>query len=214
MNANEKYIDMKLRDFTEILGAKTTMPGGGSAAAYVASLSNSLASMVANFTIGKKKYIEHDPLMQEIILECKQISQRLLDLVDKDAEEYLKLSSAYSLPKNTEEEKRIADVEKERCLKLAAGVPMILLRECMALTDIHEKLSKYGSKMLQSDVAVGVLMLKSAAQSAKINIVINIKYIKDEDFKSSYYKELDTLSKNIEEKCDFIYENVYSELIK
>ncbi|WAW15192.1 cyclodeaminase/cyclohydrolase family protein [Peptostreptococcus equinus] len=214
MDNNKKYIDMSLEEFSNILAAKTTMPGGGSAAAYVASLGNSLASMVANFTIGKKAYQEYDKNMEAILKDTEKLNLRLLELVDKDAEEFLKLSAAYSLPKGSEEEKILADKEKQKCLKLTASVPMDLLKECKNIVDLHEKLSIMGSKMLLSDVGVGVLMVRSAALSAKINIAINIKYILDEDFTKKYESDMQVLVKYIEEKCDKIYNEIYYKICK
>ena len=52
----KKYLDFSLEEFAQDLGSKKSMPGGGSVAAYALNLANGLASMVANFTSGKKKY--------------------------------------------------------------------------------------------------------------------------------------------------------------
>ena len=47
---------LPLPEFTDALAGKTPVPGGGGASALCASLGAALASMVANYTVGKEKY--------------------------------------------------------------------------------------------------------------------------------------------------------------
>ncbi len=66
-----------------------------------------LGNMVANLTIGKKKYKDVEEDVKEILKEGEVLIQKLEELVNKDAEVFYPLSKAYGLPKNTEEEKHI-----------------------------------------------------------------------------------------------------------
>ena len=57
--------ELKLNEFIEKLASKDAVPGGGSVAALNASLGTSLIEMVANLTIGKKKYLQVNDQMQK-----------------------------------------------------------------------------------------------------------------------------------------------------
>jgi formiminotetrahydrofolate cyclodeaminase len=48
-----------LKEFTELSASKDPVPGGGGVSALAGSLAASLAEMVTNLTIGKKKYLEY-----------------------------------------------------------------------------------------------------------------------------------------------------------
>lgn len=200
-----KYIDMSLREFSEELASKKTMPGGGSAAAYALSLSNSLASMVANFTTGKKKYEKYEDDIQKILCKTEKIAERILSMVDEDAEAFLPLAAAYKMPAENEEEKTKKEEEIQKRLKDAAIVPMKVLKSCAEVLDMHNELLEKGSKMLISDVGVGVQMLKSAALSAKLNILININSVNDCEFVEKMSSEMEMLIEDITSKCDKIY---------
>lgn len=209
----EKYINLSLIEFSNDVAAKKTMPGGGSVAAYCVSLSTALASMVGNFTIGKKKYIQYDEDIKRIIKDAKKYEKEALILVDEDVEVFLPLAAAYKLPDSTEDEKKEKNKVMQSCMKNAATVPLKILKLCDNILRLHEELLDKGSKMLISDVGVGVMVLKSAVLSAKLNILINVKYIEDSEFVESYTKEMKKIEENICEKCDKIYEAVVNQLM-
>ena len=48
-----------------------------------------------------------------------------------------------------------------------------------------------GNKNLISDVGVSAIMAKAAAESAAMNVKINLKYIKDDEFNSEKHAKID-----------------------
>lgn len=208
-----KYIELSLEKFSAEVAAKKSMPGGGSVAAYAAALSSSLASMVGNFTIGKKKYIQYDEDIKRILEEAETLENEALKLVDDDVKAFLPLADAYKMPSDTDEEKELKNEVMQRCLKEAATVPLNLMKLCEKILELHEELLEKGSKMLISDVGVGVTMLKSAVMSAKLNVLINIEYIDDLNFVDEYLGEMNRIEKKVGSRCDYIYDEVISKLI-
>lgn len=203
-----KYVDMSMKEFSNELASKKSMPGGGSVSAYSLSLSNSLASMVANFTAGKKKYAEFEADIEKILEYTESMSEAIINKVDEDAEAFLPLAAVYKMPSETEEEKQIKENKMQACLKNAASVPMDILRMCNKILNIHEELLNKGSKMLISDVGVGVVMLKSAAQSAYINVLININSINDCGYVEKISYEAENLLNDTIVRSDKIYSEV------
>lgn len=209
----KKYVSESLEVFSSDLSAKKTMPGGGSAAAYAATIGGDLASMVANFTLGKKKYKQYEKDVERILEVCKDIQKRVISLVDEDIEAFMPLSKAYKLPQDTEEESKIKNEEIQKNLLNTAKVPMKLLRICREIVLLHRELLDKGSVMLISDVGVGVELVRAAALSAKLNIMINIKYIEDREVVEGYKKEMDELIDEVVPECDRIFEKVERKLL-
>ena len=96
-------------EFVNLLASKSAVPGGGGAAALVGAIGMALGSMVCNLTIGKKKYAEYEDSVKEILVKAGEIEEKLLSMIDEDANNFLPLSKAYGLPTSTEEEKKIKE---------------------------------------------------------------------------------------------------------
>ena len=72
-------------DFAQILAARQSVPGGGSAAAMAGALGVALCSMAGNFTAGKKKYAAVEADIQRILAEGDTLRLRFLELAQADA---------------------------------------------------------------------------------------------------------------------------------
>ncbi|MGP1540792.1 cyclodeaminase/cyclohydrolase family protein [Peptostreptococcus stomatis] len=208
----KKYLDFSLEEFAQDLGSKKSMPGGGSVAAYALNLANGLASMVANFTSGKKKYAAYQADIEKILEKCQAFHRESMDMVDRDAEAFLPLAAVYKMPSDTDEEMEAKYAQMQICLTRAASVPLDLLRLSKKVLDLHEDLLEKGSIMLLSDVGVGVAMLRSAALSARINVMINIKDIDDQAYVTRTSEEVEDLVADIVKRSDYIYDEVFRRL--
>lgn len=167
------------REFAKELASKKPVPGGGGAAALVAALGTALNSMVANFSIGKKKFIDYKEKHEDLLERGEILREKLVDLVDKDAEFFKPLSNAYVMPSNTKEEKVRKEEELQRCLKIACSTPMEILEYSYDAITMHKEIAEISSKNIISDVGVGVQCLKAALNSAYLNVLININFIND-----------------------------------
>jgi formiminotetrahydrofolate cyclodeaminase len=102
------FRNKSIEEFIEVLSSKEPVPGGGGASALAGTMGTALARMVGNLTLGKKKYID---VQGYFCLAAKNLdpNRRIMDLIDKDAEVFLPLSKAYSLPGATLEEREYKD---------------------------------------------------------------------------------------------------------
>lgn len=199
---------LSCEDFAAELASKKPVPGGGGAAALAGALGVALNSMVANYSKGKKKFIEFEAQHEEILEKGEKLRQELLNAIQKDAENFEPLSRAYVMPNATDEEKRIKDEVMQECLKAANSAPM----ETLSLTYdgilLHERLADISSKTIISDIGVGVQLLKAALNSAYLNVLININSITDEDYVDKNKQVAERLLKSGNIKADKIYEKV------
>ncbi len=207
-----KYSEKSCIEFTADTFSKAPVPGGGGVAALVGALGTALGGMVCNLTTGKKKYAQYEDDIQRITKDAQALCDKLINMIDEDAENFLPLSAAYGLPKETEEEKAHKEEVLEKCLKTACSVPIEIVRVAAQAVDLQEELAIKGSKLALSDVGVGAALLRSAILGGWLNVVININMIKDEAFVASVRKELTPLIDEAVKKCDKIYQDVENAL--
>jgi len=179
-----KLTNMNLSEFNIALASKEPAPGGGSASAMAGAMGISLATMVANLTIGKKKYAEFDGLMEEIIAESATLQRKLTEAIDRDTEAYNGVSAVFSMPKETDEEKVTRANAMQDALKSASLVPLEVMELCDASLGLVEKMLGKSNTNCASDFGVAALNLGSAAMGAWMNVLINLGGIKDEEFAS------------------------------
>lgn len=186
-------MDKNCKEFVEALASKAPVPGGGGAAAYGGAVGMALSTMVGNYTVGKKKYAEVEDEVKELMAQGEKIQSELLALVEKDAEVFEPLSKAYGLPTETEEQKKIKAETLEKESINACSVPMEIMRKAYEGIKVHKRMGEIGSMLVISDVGCGVVFLKSALIAGKLNVVINLKTIKNEEFVSKAREEMDRL---------------------
>ena len=195
-----------LEQFSIEAASKEPIPGGGGVSAAVASLASSLGEMVTNLTIGKKKYLEYTVELETIKKELDILRSNLLDCINKDAEAFLPLSKAYSLPKDTEgyEEKL------ERCLKDAANPPLHILKYCTRIIELDQRLAAIGSKLAVSDAATSVMLAYGAMYGAFVNILVNTRLMKDKEYATNLNNEASALL----DEYSVLALNVYDDICK
>jgi formiminotetrahydrofolate cyclodeaminase len=205
-------VDKSCREFIEALSAKVPVPGGGGAAALGGAIGIALSTMVGNFTVGKKKYADVEDEVKELIDKGLRIQSDLLDLVAKDAEAFEPLSKAYGLPNNTDEEKKHKAEVLEKESKNACAVPMAIMRKAYEGIKVHQRMGQIGSRLLISDVGCGIVFLRAALIAAKLNVMINLNTIKDEEFIKETKKEMDFLVEDGIKVADEVYQSVLSQI--
>lgn len=190
--------------FAAALASKAPVPGGGGASALVGALGAALASMVANYTIGKKKHAAVEDDVKAILAEAETLREKLLALVEEDAKAFEPLSRAYTIPKDDP----TRDEVMEQCLRAAAAPPMELLRLCCQAIDLHRELLDKGSAMVLSDVGTGVIFCWSALYGAALNVKVNTKPMRDRAYAEEMNAEADELVNKYWKIADQVYEAV------
>lgn len=198
--------------FSSELATRAPVPGGGSAIAYVSALGIALGNMVGALTVGKKKYHDHQDEINALNLRSQSLRLEFEKMVQADMDAFLPLSRAYGLPSETIDEKKIKDEAMEMALFEAAKIPMMLSKFVLEAIKIHERYSKIGTAIAISDVGTGVLLCKSALQSAQLNVLINTKMMKRRDVAFEFDKEVEGVVLQGCKMADEIYTAVMSQL--
>lgn len=174
---SEKMIEKSCADFAAVLASKAPVPGGGGAAALVGALGTALCSMVGNLTVGRKKYAQYEADVKRMLEKGAAVQERLLDLVDKDAEAFEPLSKAYSIPKDDPKH----DETLEAATKFACEAPVEMMKACCEAIELLEEMLEKGNVTLISDVGCGALCCAAALESASMNIFVNTKTLLDRE---------------------------------
>ena len=203
---------MTIQEFRDVLSSKEPVPGGGGASALAGALGNALGQMVANLTIGKKKYAQVEDEIKELAERMKGIQGQFTALADQDAKVFAPLAKCYSLPSGTEEEKAYkAEVMEARLLD-ASLVPMEIMEKASEMLEIMDILADKGSRMAVSDVGVGVQFIRTALLGAVMNVYINTKSMKNREKAEEMNEKAERLIKEGTEAADRIYQKVLEQL--
>lgn len=203
----------KIDEYVKELGSKAPVPGGGGASAVAGALSAALAGMVCNLTVGKKSYITVEEDVKKILEDMNKHMESFIKLSDKDAEVFYPLSQAYGFKPQNDEEKKIHEENMEKLLFDAAMVPLDIMKEAYSMLVAVDFLAKKGSKLAVSDAGVAVSMLRSAVCGAMMNVVINVKYMKNREKVQNLMDEASEILENTMNKADIIYREVLEVLL-
>ncbi|WP_026476714.1 cyclodeaminase/cyclohydrolase family protein [Alkaliphilus transvaalensis] len=200
---------MGLKEFLEKTASSDPVPGGGSIAAMSGATAAALTEMVANLTIGKKKYVEVEEEMKEVASKANELREKLIGDIDRDAASFNKVMDAFKLPKETDEEKAARTEAIQACTKEAALVPLEVAKEAFNMMGIIEAVVEKGNSNAVTDGAVAAMMARTAVLSALWNVKINLSSIKDEAFVAEVSQEV----KELEEKVQVREKEILSKVV-
>jgi len=191
-----------LRDVLKVSASSEPVPGGGSVSAIAGCFGAAMVSMVANLTIGKKKY--HDVESKAVAVRDRVLSlmNRLEALVNEDMASFQRFMEVYKMPRETQEQEQTRAFLLEETLKASTETPLRIARACLEGLEMAAEIASFGSKMAISDAGVGANLLHAALESALLNVDINLPSIKDEAFKRASLEERLSLSRRAQEVRD------------
>ena len=197
--------DTGIELFLDALASNSATPGGGSAAAIIGAMGAALVSMVCNLTIGKKKYVEVEGDMKDVLAKAEALRTKLIGMIEDDVEAFDAVMGAYGMPKETDADKAARDKAIQAALKQATDVPMACARAARQVIDIAAIASDKGNLNVISDAGVGVLAGYAALRSAALNVFTNARMITDKTFAEAKLKELNALLAGAEAATEKAY---------
>jgi formiminotetrahydrofolate cyclodeaminase len=166
--------------FLQSLASADPVPGGGSVAALQAALAASLLAMVANLTLGKKRYEHVQERVRALRDDALALSEEARRLIDEDAEAYGAVARAMALPRDGEEEKAERRATIQAALKDAAEPPIRTMRVASRVLDLAGELAEIGNRSAISDVGSAAEAARAGYEAAKLNVEINLAAVRDE----------------------------------
>ncbi len=182
-----------MRENLEPAASGQPTPGGGSVSALVGALGVTMAEMAANFTVGKEKLRDVALQVTELLSALTDARANLLDLMEKDIAAYAEVSSAYSLPRGTDEDKAARTQAIQEALAVALAAPLEAMQVTVAALEAARKLVDIANPNLISDVGVAAELLLGAMRGARLNVDVNLAYLKDTVLIDRTRREADAL---------------------
>lgn len=192
-NHNEPLANLTLRGFIDEIGARTSSPGGGSAAAAIAAIGAALGTMVAQLTYGIRKFEAVDKEMRAVLPKMFETYKSLIPMIDKDTQAFDGYMEAMRLPKETEEEQKFRNDKMQEELKKAVEVPLGTMKIANSIWEEMKEVARFGNLASHSDVEVGAKALETGIWGAYRNVLINLPTIEDTDYKTRIKAEAERI---------------------
>jgi glutamate formiminotransferase/formiminotetrahydrofolate cyclodeaminase len=157
------------------VAAPTPTPGGGTVAAIVGAVASSLAAMVANLSIGKKKYAQHADTFTAVVRDAGCLRADLLALARRDSEAFDAVLRAGRMPQGDAAANAERDQAMARAGLEAARVPLATATSCLAVLELAGQVAARGNVNAVTDAGTSGLLARAAAEAALLNVEINLK---------------------------------------
>ena len=209
-------IDKSVKEYIKQVQSEDPTPGGGSVAATVGALGGALINMVGNLTIDKKVYTDvpedKKKVMEESFKGIEALVEDLLVIIDEDATAFDGVMNAFKLPKETEEDKKKRREAIQEGYKKALETPLRCAEKCLEILKLQEIFAEYGNVNAITDVGVGTLLAYSGLEGALFNVTINLKSIKDLDYKKEMEDNVNSIMDSGKELKEELLKVVYTRL--
>ena len=204
--------EMKVNDFTALLGSEAPAPGGGSAAALCGALGSALTAMVSALTLGREKYAAWQSSAEKAFAKADLLRREMLAAMEEDTAAYTQMSQAMAMPKATQEEKTARTEAIQEALTVCTESPLKIMELSLEALELTMLLIGRSNPNASSDLGVSALCLKAALHGAWLNVLINIGLLKDREMAEIYRFRGEGLLKQGETLADEICEQVEESL--
>jgi formiminotetrahydrofolate cyclodeaminase len=154
--------------------------------------------MVCRLTYGKEQFQGIYNEIKDMAIELDDTKGRFIELIDEDTEAFNEVMAAYKMPKGNDEQKKERKKAIQNATKNAIRPPLEVCRLSLNVIELAKIVADRGNESAITDAGVATIMAKAAYDSARLNIIINLTTVKDEEFKQSIMGELDELGQAVE----------------
>ena len=195
-------MDQNINAFLRVLDASDNSTGGGTASSVAGAMAAGLAAMVARLSMGKKDLAPRE-YYEEIATQAEAIADNLFSGGREDAAAFDRVSSAYRLPQETDEDKASRSLEIQKAMLHAAEVPLSNAGYCKTVLELCRQLEEKFNTNAESDLECAGYLAKAGLKGCLANVRINLPYIKDETVCREINREMDLLMAGVESGRQF-----------
>ena len=211
--SEHKLIDMNLKAFMNETASDSPAPGGGSVSAYMGALGVALGTMVANLSSHKRGWDDRWKEFSDWAEKGKAIQNALLQMVDEDTRAFNRIMEAFSLPKKSEEEKKLRENAIQEATKNAILVPLKVMETAFSGFELISEMVEKGNPNSISDAGVGALAIRSCIRGAFLNVKINASGLNDKDFVTDVIARGEDIESKAEAAENEILKEINSKII-
>jgi len=207
-----RLLQMSLAEFASETASESPAPGGGSISAYIGALGVSLGTMVANLSSHKRGWDDKWEEYSAWAVKGQEYQALLMELVDEDTQAFNKIMEAYSLPKNSEEDKAARKEAIQAATRHAIEVPLTIMQTALESMEVMKAMAESGLSASVSDAGVGALCARSSVIGAYLNVKINTVDLEDKQYVTRTLEKANEIRKAAEKYEKDILSNVEEKL--
>jgi formiminotetrahydrofolate cyclodeaminase len=152
-----------------------------------------LLEMVANLTVGRKRYVDVEGRVREIRDRAADLDRQARRLAQDDSDAYGQVAAAFKLPRDTDEQKEERTRRLQSALKGAVRPPLNIMALSSQVMRLAAELAGLGNRSAVSDVGTAALAARAAYHAARLNVDINLAAVRDAPWSEATREELAAL---------------------
>jgi formiminotetrahydrofolate cyclodeaminase len=165
--------------YLDRLASDEPVPGGGSAAAIVASLGAALVAMVGRITARSSRFAEFASTAEELVRRADVVRRGLQEARERDERAFTAVVQAQALPKGDDSQRSARTAALQHALAEAADAPL----HCAALAgdviELAHAVAAAGNTGLASDVGCAAEFGAAAVAACAYNVRVNHLYMRN-----------------------------------
>ena len=171
------FENKSLGSFLRLLGSQAGAPGGGAAAALTGAGGAAILEMVSR--LNDKRLGRSSGTTKKAV----RLRIRVQKLIAADAQAFGRIQKAYRL-----RAKKKALWQK--ALKAGARPPLLICESCASAATLVKNERRRTSAWLESDRKEALILLRAAYDSARLNVEVNLKEMRDRAYKNRLKRKL------------------------
>lgn len=176
--------------FIDALSDKSSVPGGGSAAAFSAGMGVALLIMASGVTVKRKATPQADKdFLTPYLNKLEEYKQTFKNLTAEDAAAYLDVITIKKQPQSAKQQEALNKAQIR-----AAEVPSITAQKIQELLKIVDEIENKIATIIVSDLVCGKVLLLAGLKCCGENIKTNLPYVTDENLKNKLQAELEKIN--------------------
>lgn len=195
---NTPLLDLSLGDFATETASESPAPGGGSVAAYSATMGVALATMVANLSAHKRGWDDRWEEFSRVAERGIALQNQLELLVDADTEAFNAIIEAYGMPKGTGAQQQARHAAIQEATRNAIEIPMRVARLAADAMTIAQEMAEIGNPNSITDAGVGAMAIRTGVKGAILNARVNLQDLEDSTYSAAVVAEADALWADID----------------
>lgn len=205
---NTPLLDLSLGAFATETASESPAPGGGSVAAYSATMGVALATMVANLSAHKRGWDDRWEEFSRVAERGIALQNQLELLVDADTAAFNSIMEAYGMPKGTEAQQQARHDAIQDATKNAIEIPMRVARLAAESMAIAEEMAAIGNPNSITDAGVGAMAIRTGVKGAILNARVNLQDLEDTTYSAAVVAEVDALWADIDAREERVLDRV------
>jgi formiminotetrahydrofolate cyclodeaminase len=179
MSTDSPASSQPLGEWISALGSAEPVPGGGAAAAVLASVAAGLVEMVCNVSVGHPDLAEQEQYLTQVRDAAGELRAGSLTLADHDAAAFTALMAAWRLPRTSPAEEASRHVAVQAATLRAASVPLEIAGNGAGVARLAAQLPGRCARSMLSDVGVAATCAAAAIDAAAANVEVNLRALTD-----------------------------------